>query len=45
MDAAAKHPLVEDLFTVTPEDSVDHHLLNKLASFLSAEIIGIPKSG
>jgi hypothetical protein len=42
VDAAAKHPQVEDLFTVTPEDSVDHHLLNKLASFLSAEIIVIP---
>jgi hypothetical protein len=42
VDAAAKHPLVENLFTVTPEDSVDHHLLNKLASFLSAEIIVIP---
>ena len=42
LDAAAKHPPVEDLFTATPEDSVDHHLLNKLASFLSAEIIVIP---
>jgi hypothetical protein len=42
LDAAAKHPMVEGLFTPTPEDLVDHHLLNKLASFLSAESIVIP---
>jgi hypothetical protein len=35
LGAAAKHPLVEELFTAPPEDSIDHHLLNKLASFLS----------
>ena len=41
LDAAAQTPPVENLF-IPPEDSVDHHLLNKLASFLSAENIVIP---
>jgi hypothetical protein len=42
VDAAAIHALVEDIFAVTPEDSFDHHLLIKLASFLNAEISVIP---